>query len=180
MNNIYSSFNNKSDNNMSDNREYAAQPVQVPANISSPEKAIMLSQEKNAELNAVNNLSGGRGRTYRKSIYYMRRASSKKVRKHSRKLKNRSKKNRHSSRRQNISHRKVYSGGEGEGDGQQPGVIVVPQATSTCSSGVNCPGAQNAELISISNQTKANAVNDKYAGGGRGRGKGKGRKTRRG
>ncbi len=162
---------------MSDNSEYAPQAVQVPANISSPEKAIMLSQEKNAELNAVNNLSGGRGRTYRKSIYYMRRASSKKVRKHSRKLKNRSKKNRHSSRRQNISHRKVYSGGEGEGE---DGRIVVPQATSTCSSGVNCPGAQNAELISISNQTKANAVNDKYAGGGRGRGKGKGRKTRRG
>ena len=167
---------------MSDNSEYAAQPVQVPANISSPEKAIMLSQEKNAELNAVNNLSGGRGRTYRKSIYYMRRASSKKVRKHSRKLKNRSKKSRHSSRRQNISRRKIYSGGEGENAEGEPqsGGIVVPQATTTCSGGANCPGAQNAELISISNQTKANAVNDKYAGGGRGKGKGRGRKTRRG
>jgi len=170
-----------SDSNMSDNNEYAAQPVQVPANLASPEKAIMLSQEKNAELNAVNNLSGGRGRTYRKSIYYMRRASSKKVRKHSRKLKNRSKKSRHSSRR----HRKVYSGGEGEEQQQQqPGEIVVPQATTTCSSGANCPGMQNAELISISNQGKANAVNDNYAGGGRGKGRGKGkgrgRKTRRG
>jgi hypothetical protein len=164
---------------MSDNSEYAAQPVQVPANISSPEKAIMLSQEKNAELNAVNNLSGGRGRTYRKSIYYMRRASSKKVRKHSRKLKNRSNKSRHSSRHQNKGIRKIYYGGEGESDGQTGG-IVVPQATTTCSSGANCPGAQNAELISISNQTKANAVNDKYAGGGRGKGRGKGRKTRRG
>lgn len=49
------------------------------------------------------------------------------------------------------------------GSSQSGGQIVIPQVGSTCSSGPQCAGAQNANLTAIHNQAQSNSLNDAYA-----------------
>ena len=49
------------------------------------------------------------------------------------------------------------------GSSQSGGQIVIPQVGSTCSSGPQCAGAQNANLTAIHNQAQSSSVNDAYA-----------------
>jgi hypothetical protein len=110
-------------------------PIRVPANVATPERALQAPLNQALELNAVNNLTGGR------------RSAS-----------------RHRTRRYPRKHRRGLHGGS----------VTVPQIGPTCSSGDNCPGAQNASLIATMNQSQANSVNDNFVGGGH---KNKKRKT---
>jgi hypothetical protein len=126
---------------------YEAAGIQVPASSATPEAAMNSVKEQQTQLNSVNNLTGGR-----------RRKGSRRS-KHAHKSFIRT----YKGRRHNTSQ--YQKGGSQEG-----GQIAVPQVGSTCTSGPQCAGAQNANFTAINNQAQSSSINDAYAAqkGGRG------------
>ena len=130
---------------------YAADPIQVPANIASPQSTMDNVKAGQDQLNAVNTLSGGRHRGT----------------KHQRR------------RRWHKSFIRTYKGRRYTASKQQTGgstaaanggQIPVPQVGPLCSSGPQCSAVQNANLTALGNQATSNGLNDSYAkGGGSGR-----------
>lgn len=131
---------------------YAAANIQVPANIATPQATMEAVKAQQGQLNAVNNLSGGR-----------RRRSTKRQQ--------RSRQYKHKSFIRTYKGRK-YASKEQEqqqkgGAGAVPaGQIPVPQVGTTCTSGPQCAGAQNATFTALHNQAQSNSINDAYAQSG--------------
>ena len=117
--------------------EYAAASIQVPANIATPQATMDNVKAGQSQLNAVNTLSGG-GRTRSRNARYSKNKRDWK----------------HKSFIRTYKGRKYQNGGSG--------AIPIPQVGSTCSSGPQCAGAQNANFTSINNQAMANGANDAY------------------
>jgi hypothetical protein len=119
---------------------YTAAPIQVSANIATPQATMNNVKEQQGQLNAVNTLSGGgrsrRGRSHKSFIrtYKGRRYVPK----------------------------QQQTGGSSTST-QQGGQIIIPQVGSSCSSGPQCAGAQNANFTAIHNQAQSNSINDAYA-----------------
>lgn len=132
---------------------YAAASIQVPANIATPQATMENVKAQQSQLNAVNTLSGGR-----------RKKHTAKRGKKSREYKHRSFIRTYKGRRYQQQHqqRQQQQGGSGER-------IAIPQVGSTCTSGPQCAGAQNASLTALHNQAQSNSINDAYvtqSGGG--------------
>jgi hypothetical protein len=123
--------------------DYTAASIQVPANIATPQATMDNVKAGQSQLNAVNSLTGGRGRS--------RRRRHGRETKHKREFK-------HKSFIRTYKGRKYQKGGSEVG-----GAIAIPQVGSPCSSGPNCAGAQNASFTSIHNQAMSNGSNDAYA-----------------
>jgi len=131
--------------------DFTAASIQVPANIATPQASMDNVKAQQSQLNSVNNFSGGRSR-----------------RCHARQTKYKS---RRSSIIRTYKGRK-YQEPTQKGGAATAGAITIPQVGSTCSSGPNCAGAQNATFTAINNQAQSNGANDAYAaqaGGRRGR-----------
>ena len=131
---------------------YAAANIQVPANIATPQATIEAVKAQQGQLNAVNNLSGGRKRTQRH------------------------RRSKHKSFIRTYKGRKYVSSQEQEkqqqkgGAGAVPaGQIPVPQVGTTCTSGPQCAGAQNANFTALHNQAQSYSINDAYAQSGGGK-----------
>ena len=126
---------------------FAAAGIQVPANIATPESAMNSVKEQQSQLNSVNNLTGGRRRkhTHRKGTSRIHKSFIRTYK-----------------GRQYISEQSQQMGGSSQG---QP--ITIPQVGSTCSSGPQCAGAQNASFTAIKNQAESSSINDAYQKGGR-------------
>ena len=126
---------------------FAAAGIQVPANIATPESAMNSVKEQQGQLNSVNNLTGGRRRkhTYRKGTPRIHKSFIRTYK-----------------GRQYITEQSQQMGGSSQG---QP--ITIPQVGSTCSSGPQCAGAQNASFTAIKNQAESSSINDAYQKGGR-------------
>jgi len=122
---------------------YDAAGIQVPANIATPQAAMESVKNQQVQLNSVNNLTGGR-------------------RKHSRQNHHRSKHS-HKSFIRTYKGRRYVSQDQKGGSSQGGAQIAIPQVGSTCSSGPQCAGAQNANFTAISNQAQSNSINDAYA-----------------
>jgi len=122
---------------------YAAASIQVPANIATPQATMENVKAQQSQLNAVNTLSGGR-----------RKKHTAKRGKKSREYKHRSFIRTYKGRRYQESHQQ-QKGGAGER-------IPIPQVGSTCTSGPQCAGAQNASLTALHNQAQSNSINDAY------------------
>ncbi|NBP57384.1 hypothetical protein EBU71_12785 [bacterium] len=120
---------------------YEAQGIQVPANIATPQATMDSVKNQQTQLNSVNNLSGGR------------------TRRHSR---GRGRKRGNKSVIRTYNGRKYQKGGAQEG-GER---VAIPQVGSTCTSGPQCSGAQNANFTAINNQAESSSINDAYAKGG--------------
>ena len=133
---------------------YAAANIQVPANIATPQATMDAVKAQQGQLNAVNNLSGGRRRRTQK-------------RKQSRQYKQ------HKSFIRTYKGRKYVSSQQQKGGaGAIPaGQIPVPQVGTTCTSGPQCAGAQNATFTALHNQAQSYSINDAYAQSGGGGGK---------
>jgi len=131
---------------------YAAASIIVPANIATPQVTMENVKAQQSQLNAVNTLSGGR-----------RKKNTAKRGKKSREYKHRSFIRTYKGRRYQESHQQ-QKGGAGER-------IPIPQVGSTCTSGPQCAGAQNASLTALHNQAQSNSINDAYVtqSGGKGR-----------
>jgi hypothetical protein len=125
---------------------YAAANIQVPANIATPQSTMEGVKAQQGQLNAVNNLSGGRHRT-----------STTKRQKRQRSYKHKSFIRTYKGRR--YQQQQPQQGGAGER-------IPVPQVGTTCSSGPQCMGSQNASLTALNNQAMSNSINDAYAQSG--------------
>lgn len=127
---------------------YNAASIQVPANIATPQATMENVKAQQSQLNAVNTLSGGRRK---------RRVTNRGGKK-SREYKHRSFIRTYKGRRY-----QQQKGGAGER-------ITIPQVGSTCSSGPQCAGSQNASFTALHNQAQSNSINDAYVtqGGGRG------------
>ena len=138
--------------------DFTAASIQVPANIATPQSTMDNVKAGQSELNAVNTFSGGgsrsrsRGRGRGRGRGFIRQT------------------------RRNASIIRTYKGRKYQESPQKGGgsggAITIPQVGSTCSSGPNCAGAQNAVFTSINNQAASNGANDAYAaqsGGRRGR-----------
>jgi len=133
---------------------YAAANIQVPANIATPQATMEAVKAQQGQLNAVNNLSGGRKRTQRH------------------------RRSKHKSFIRTYKGRKYVSSQEQEQQQQQQqqkggssvpaGQIPVPQVGTTCTSGPQCAGAQNATFTALHNQAQSNSINDAYAQSGGG------------
>jgi len=123
---------------------YEAQGIQVPANTATPQAAMESVKNQQTQLNSVNNLSGGRSR---------------------RRSRGRGRNHGHKSVIRTYNGRKYQKGGAQEG-GER---VAIPQVGSTCTSGPQCSGAQNANFTAINNQAESSSINDAYAkqGGGR-------------
>lgn len=121
--------------------DYAAAGIQVPANIATPQAAMENVKAGQNQLNSVNNFTGG-GRSRSRS----RRARRQTKCKHDWKPK---------TFIRTYKGRKYQKGGSSE-------PIPIPQVGSTCSSGPQCAGAQNALFTSINNQALSNGANDAY------------------
>lgn len=120
---------------------YAAAGIPVSAASATPEAAMNSVKEQQSQLNSVNNLTGGRRhRTQRKGN-----------------------KRTHKSFIRTYKGRRYNSEDPQKGGAQEGGQIAVPQVGSTCSSGPQCSGAQNANFTSISNQAQSSSINDAYA-----------------
>jgi len=136
---------------------FIAAPIQVPANIATPQATMANVKAGQSELNAVNNFTGG-GRSRGRGRSSRRSRGSRGFIRHT---------------RRNASIIRTYKGRkyqEPPQKGGNGGAIVIPQVGSTCSSGPNCAGAQNAAFTAIHNQAASNGANDAYAsqsGGGR-------------
>lgn len=117
---------------------YDAASIQVPANIATPQATMDGVKAQQSQLNAVNTLSGGRSRRGRG-----RRGRGRRL---------------HTQRR-NRKSVILQNGGSSQSGGQ----IVIPQVGSTCSSGPQCAGAQNANLTAVHNQAQSSSINDAYA-----------------
>ena len=127
---------------------YAAAHIQVPANIATPQSTMEGVKAQQGQLNAVNNLSGGRHRT-----------STTKRQKRQRSYK-------HKSFIRTYNGRRYQQQQQGGAGAIPEGRIPVPQVGSTCSSGPQCMGSQNASLTALNNQAKSNSINDAYAQSG--------------
>jgi hypothetical protein len=127
---------------------YAAANIQVPANIATPQSTMEGVKAQQGQLNAVNNLSGGRHRT-----------STTKRQKRQRSYKHKSVIRTYKGRRYQQQQQQPQQGGAGER-------IPVPQVGTTCSSGPQCMGSQNANLTALNNQATSNSINDAYAQSG--------------
>jgi hypothetical protein len=129
--------------------DYTAASIQVPANIATPQATMDNVKAGQNQLNAVNNFTGGRSRRAR----------------HGRQTKRDKREFKHKSFIRTYKGRKYQKGGS-----EVSGAIAIPQVGSTCASGPNCAGAQNASFTAIRNQAMSNGSNDAYAdqkGGGR-------------
>lgn len=131
---------------------YNAANIQVPANIATPQATMANVKDQQSQLNSVNTLSGGRRK--------------KRVTKHgkrSHKYQHRSFIRRYKGRKSQSRHQHSQKGGAEQR-------IAIPQVGSTCSSGPQCAGAQNASFTAIHNQAQSNSINDAYVtqGGGSG------------
>jgi hypothetical protein len=132
---------------------YAAAPIQVPANIATPQSTMANVKALQGELLAVNKLTGGR-----------RRGSSSR-RRLRRTLK-------HKSFIRTYKGRRYVSKGQTGGSpaaSSSSGQIPIPQVGPLCSSGTQCSAVQNANLTSLYNQAESYSLNDRYmkSGGGR-------------
>jgi hypothetical protein len=121
---------------------YNAASIQVPANIATPQATLENVKAQQSQLNAVNTLSGGRRK---------RRVTNRGGKK-SREYKHRSFIRTYKGRRYQQEQQK---GGAGER-------IMIPQVGSTCASGPQCAGAQNASFTALHNQAQSNSINDAY------------------
>ena len=119
---------------------YDAQGISVPANIATPQATMESVKGQQTQLNSVNNLSGGR-----------RAKSRRRGRKHGHKS--------HKSVIRTYNGRKYQNGGAQDGGDR----VAIPQVGSTCTSGPQCSGAQNANFTSINNQAQSSSINDAYA-----------------
>lgn len=121
---------------------YEAQGIQVPAHTATPQATMDSVKNQQTQLNSVNNLSGGR----------TRRRSRGRGRKHG----------------HNTSVIRTYNGRKYQKGGAQEGGerVAIPQVGSTCTSGPQCSGAQNANFTAINNQAESSSINDAYAQGG--------------
>lgn len=129
---------------------YAAASIQVPANIATPQATMENVKAQQSQLNAVNTLSGGRRK---QRVSTSRRGSKGKK---SREYKHRSFIRTYKGRRyQESQQQQQQKGGAGER-------IPIPQVGSTCTSGPQCAGAQNASLTALHNQAQSNSINDAY------------------
>ena len=119
--------------------DYAAAGIQVPANIATPQAAMENVKAGQNQLNSVNNFTGGgrsRSRRARRQTKCKRDWKPKTF-------------------IRTYKGRKYQKGGSSE-------PIPIPQVGSTCSSGPQCAGAQNALFTSINNQALSNGANDAY------------------
>ena len=136
---------------------YAAANIQVPANIATPQATMDGVKAQQGQLNAVNNLTGGRRRTQRRkqSRQYKHKSFIRtyKGRKYA------------SSEQQQQQQQQQQKGGAGA---IPAGQIPVPQVGTTCTSGPQCAGAQNATFTALHNQAQSNSINDAYAQSGGG------------
>ncbi|NBO70933.1 hypothetical protein EBV26_10685 [bacterium] len=125
---------------------YSAANIEVPANIATPQATLANVKDQQSQLNAVNSLTGG-GRKKRVT------KNNKKTREY-----------------QHRSFIRTYKGRRyQEQKGGTAERIAIPQVGSTCSSGPQCAGAQNASLTALHNQAQSNSINDAYvtkSGGG--------------
>ena len=121
---------------------FAAQSIQVRADIATPQATMENVKAQQSQLNAVNTLSGGRRK---------RRVTNRGGKK-SREYNHRSFIRTYKGRRYQQQQQK---GGAGER-------ITIPQVGSTCSSGPQCAGAQNASFTALHNQAQSNSINDAY------------------
>lgn len=132
---------------------YQAEPIQVPANIATPQNAMSAVKSQQEQLSAVNTLTGG-------SRQRQRRKSGKKSHKTS-----------------GYTHKSFIRTYKGRKYNQQGGStgerIPVPQVGAPCSGGTQCAGAQNANFTAINNQAQSSSINDAYVSEQSG-----GRKTR--
>ena len=124
---------------------YDAAGIQVPANIATPQEAMDSVKNQQVQLNSVNNLTGGRRKRSRHQHQHHRS-------KHS-----------HKSFIRTYKGRRYVSQDQKGGSSQGGAQITIPQVGSTCSSGPQCAGAQNANFTAISNQAQSNSINDAYA-----------------
>jgi len=120
---------------------YAAAHIQVRSDIASPHATMEGVKAQQVQLNAVNNLSGGR-----------HRRSTKKQHRSSREYK-------HKSFIRTYKGRRYQQGGAGDR-------IPIPQVGTACSSGPQCMGVQNASLTALNNQAMSNSINDAYVKSG--------------
>lgn len=125
---------------------YKSPNIVVPANIATPQATIKLVNDQQTELNAVNTLTtGGRRRTKR---HYK---------------KGRSRQYKHKSFIRTYKGRKWQQKQQKGGSGAVPeGRIAITQVGSLCSSGTQCAGVQNANLVALKNQAESNSINDQY------------------
>jgi hypothetical protein len=131
---------------------YAAANIQVPANIATPQATMESVKAQQGQLNAVNNLTGGRKR---RSTKRQQRSRQYKHRSFIRTYKGR--------QYQQERERQQQKGGAGA---IPDGRIPIPQVGSTCTSGPQCAGAQNATFTALHNQAQSNSINDAYAQSG--------------
>jgi hypothetical protein len=117
---------------------YTAANIQVPASIATPQATLENVKMQQSELNAVNTLSGGR----RKKQPTKRGKKSREYKSFIRTYKGR-------------RYQQQQKGGAGER-------IAIPQVGSTCTSGPQCAGAQNASFTALHNQAQSNSINDGY------------------
>jgi len=127
---------------------YAAASIQVPANIATPQATMENVKAQQSQLNAVNTLSGGR-----------RKKHTAKRGKKSREYKHRSFIRTYKGRRYQESQQQQQQQQQKGGAGER---IPIPQVGSTCTSGPQCAGAQNASLTALHNQAESNSINDAY------------------
>jgi len=130
--------------------DFVAAGIKVPAHIATPQAAMNNVKAGQSELNSVNNFSGGSRRR-------LRRRHPKREWKHKSFI--RTYKGRKYQQPSSSSSSSSSSSPQKGGSSQ----IIIPQVGSTCSSGPQCAGAQNANFTSINNQAKSNSINDAYA-----------------
>jgi hypothetical protein len=137
---------------------YASDNIQVPANIATPQATMDGIKAQQAQLDAVNTLTGGR---HRGTKHRRRRAHTLKHKSFIRTYKGR----RYGSNEQSGGSSAASAGGQ----------IPIAQVGPLCSSGPQCAGAQNANFTALNNQAKSNSINDAYmqSGGGRRRSRNK-------
>ena len=141
---------------------YAAANIQVPANIATPQATMDAVKAQQGQLNAVNNLSGGRRRRTQK------RKQSRQYKQHKSFIRTYKGRKYVSSQEQQQQQQQQQKGGAGA---IPAGQIPVPQVGTTCTSGPQCAGAQNATFTALHNQAQSNSINDAYAQSGGGGGK---------
>ena len=128
---------------------YAADPIQVSANIASPQSTIDNVKAGQDQLLSVNTLSGGRHRGT----------------KHQRRRRHKSFIRTYKGRRYTASKQQTGGSSAAAANSEQ---IPVPQVGPLCSSGPQCSAVQNAKLTALGNQATSSGLNDGYATGGGG------------
>ena len=125
---------------------YAADPIQVSANIASPQSTMDNVKAGQDQLLSVNTLSGGRHRGT----------------KHQRRRRHKSFIRTYKGRRYTASKQQTGGSTAAANGGQIP----VTQVGPLCSSGPQCSAVQNANLTALRNQATSSGLNDGYAKGG--------------